>query len=91
MFRYESLSELQWMRNLKNIALIMPKETGLQTRGHEDGDGGDRLIVGAADTNLFSAEIRHSYWYVECLRRELEKGESEHWGNGVPNVQMWLW
>ena len=95
-FRYESLSELQWMRNLKTIALIMPKENGLSGRrvGDDgrsaDGDGEGRLVVGS-DTNLFSAEIRHGYWYVECLRGELEKGEPDHWGNGIPNVQMWLW
>lgn len=88
-FTYESLSELQWMRNLKTIALIMPKESGMNRRPAEGGEGG-RLVVGV-DTNMFSAELRHSYWYVECLQRELERGSAEHWKSGIPNVQMWLW
>jgi hypothetical protein len=88
-FRYESLSELQWLRNLKTVALIMPKEGGMQRRPVEGGQGA-RLVVGV-DTNLFSDELRHSYWYVECLQRDLEKQGAEHWGNGIPNVQMWLW
>lgn len=89
MFTYESLSELQWLRNLRTIALIMPKESGIHRRPAEGGEGG-RLVVGV-DTNLFSAELRHSYYYVECLQRELEKGSAEHWGSGIPDVQMWLW
>lgn len=88
-FRYESLSELQWMKNLRTVALIMPKDTGMNRRPVEGAEGG-RLVVGI-DTNLFSDEVRHAYYYVEGLRQELEKGDKEHWGNGVPNVQMWLW
>ena len=119
-FRYESLSELQWLGNLRTVALVMPKERekerGLLGRvagegerdardvrdeerlgggderrlGDGDGDGGGRLVV-ESDADLFSAEIRHSYWYVECLRGELEKDRTKHWGSGIPNVQMWLW
>ncbi|KAG0650140.1 hypothetical protein D0Z07_2902 [Hyphodiscus hymeniophilus] len=88
-FRYESLSELQWMRNLKTVALIMPKDTGMNRRTVEGGEGG-RVVVGV-DTSLFSDELRHAYYYVEGLQKELDEGDKEHWRNGVPNVQMWLW
>jgi hypothetical protein len=106
-FRYESLSELLWMKNLKTIALIMLKEKEVQRGLHErqlldderdnrsaDGDR-EAHVVDGANTNMFSAEIRHSYWYVECIRTEIEKHQKESkdapWVNGVPNVQMWLW
>ena len=88
-FRYESLSELQWMRNLKTIALIMPKDTGINRRPVEGGEDGKLVVDG--DTSFFSDELRHAYFYVEGLRKDLKKGEREHWGNGIPNVQMWLW
>ena len=77
------------MRNLKTVALIMPKDTGMNRRPVEGGDG-SRVVVGA-DTTLFSDELRHAYYYVEGLQMELAKGETEYWRNGVPNVQMWLW
>jgi len=77
------------MRNLKTIALIMPKENGLcGRRVGEDGrsaddDGEGRLVVGS-DTICFRRRYDIAIGYVECLRGELEKGEPEHWGEWYP-------
>ncbi len=88
-FRYESLSEVKWMRRLKTIALVMPKEGGINRRP-VGGEGGG-FVVGAEAARFFSDDLRHAYWYVECLQKELEKVEKDYWSSGVPNVQMWLW
>jgi hypothetical protein len=85
-FRYASLSEIKWMRNLKTIALVMPKENPRIAGG----DGPGSVVVNVEENSL-TADILHDWGHIECLRRELENMDREHWGNGVPNMQLWLW
>ncbi len=89
-FRYDSLSEVRLMPNLKTVALVMSKDydRGLHQR-RVDVDGNQSIFVDA-DMNTVGGEIRHVHWYVESLRWELKQG-LEHWTVNPPHVQMWLW
>ena len=77
---------MKWMRNLKTIALVMPKENPRIADAHGHGS-----VAVKVEENSLTADILHDWGYVECLRRELENAEEGYWGNGVPNVQLWLW
>ncbi|KUJ09356.1 uncharacterized protein LY89DRAFT_788240 [Mollisia scopiformis] len=89
-FRYDSLSEVRLMPNLKTVALVMAKD---QERGlHQqsvDVDGHQNMFVDT-DTNTIGGEIRHVHFQVESLRWDLKQGMETHWTN-PPHVQMWLW
>lgn len=89
MFKYDSLSEVKLMPNLKSIALVMAKdyERGTHTR-ILDQDGHENMFVDI-DSNTVGSEIRHVHWYVESLRWELKHGLENHW-TSLPHVQMWL-
>jgi hypothetical protein len=88
-FRYESLSEVKLMPNLKTIALVMSKdyERGTQHR-ITDPDGHGNIFM-EVDSNIVGSEIRQVHWYVESIRWELKHGLENHW-NDPPHVQMWL-
>ncbi|KAK2624772.1 hypothetical protein QTJ16_005965 [Diplocarpon rosae] len=95
-FKYESLSEVTVMRNLRTLALVMKKECdnlrGLRRSERVDYEGAESMFVDM-DPNTVGAEIRHVHFYVESLRWEL-KHKAELQGldaaSVLPNVQMWL-
>jgi len=93
-FRWDALSEIRCLSNLKTMALVLLRE------GREFGRVGEGqgLVNMAADGwGTVEGEIRHSLWYVENLRSELERdieeesGLDKQWGKAAPNVQLWLW
>jgi hypothetical protein len=93
-FRWDALSEVKCLAGLKTLSLVLLRET----KGHHSGDwvdvgdGRETRVVGEGET--VEAEIRHSLWYVECLRGELErsvKGDNAWCEERGPNVQLWLW
>ena len=93
-FRFDSLSEVRLIPNLRTIALVIPRE---RERGHEQrtttqSDGVEVEFV-QVDSRTINSEITHVQYYVDCLRWELESGTRAKgaWPNGIPNVQMWLW
>lgn len=87
-FKWDGLSEVGLLRNLKSVALVMPR------RGH--GASGDELADAAGNKMFWTVEdvdrwrdgIRHVGWYVEQLRADVEA--KVDWGNGKPQVTMWL-
>lgn len=92
-FKYDSLSEVKKLPNLKSIAVVMPKDydTGLpHTQRSLDEDGRENIFV-AIESNTVGSEIRHVSWYVDSLRWELKNAVEKHWTNDPPNVLMWLW
>jgi len=86
-FKYDSLSEVKLMPNLKTIALVMSRDydRGMQQR-RTDEDGHTFIEV---DSTSVGSEIRHVGWYVESLRWELKHGLDSPLNN-PPHVQMWL-
>jgi hypothetical protein len=87
-FKYDPLSEVRLMPNLRTIALVIPKDydRGLHQRRVSE-DGREKIFV-EIDSNTIGSEIRHVSWYVESLRWELKHAL---WTGNPPNVQMWLW
>ncbi|KAK0105427.1 hypothetical protein ONS95_004204 [Cadophora gregata] len=88
-FKYDSLSEVKLMRNLRTVALVMSKDydRGLQRR--MDDDGTQSLFIDV-DANTVGSEIRHVHWYVESLRWEMKNRQEEYWDGNTPVIQMWL-
>ncbi|KAH7311930.1 hypothetical protein BKA65DRAFT_517837 [Rhexocercosporidium sp. MPI-PUGE-AT-0058] len=88
-FKYDSLSEVKLMRNLKTVALVMAKDydRGLQRRGV---DNGAHSLFIDVDDNTVGSEIRHVHWYVESLRWEMKHRQEEFWDGNSPVIQMWL-
>lgn len=92
-FRYDALSEVRLMRNLKNIAIVISRDSETSRFERQAlGTGMEQRVVMSAPESLhaYQDDIRHVNWYVDNLTAELEKGK-EDWGNGTPSVQMWLW
>jgi hypothetical protein len=89
-FRYDTVSEIKLLRNLKTIALVLrhDHDRGLrQIRTSNDG-----AVFVEVDSDTVGSEIRHVHWYVESLRWELEHEMEPKWLRGQPpNVQMWIW
>jgi hypothetical protein len=90
-FKYDSLSEVKLMPNLRTIALVMPKDhdRGFHQR-RVDEDGRENIFV-EIDSATVGSEIRHVSLYVEGLRWELKHALEKHWTGNPPHVQMWLW
>ncbi|KAI9046948.1 hypothetical protein LZ554_009023 [Drepanopeziza brunnea f. sp. 'monogermtubi'] len=91
MFRYEVLSEVNAMRNLRTLALVMSKDydRGFQQRRIEY-HGSESLIIDS-ESNTVGSELRDVQFAVENLRWELRHKLELQGGKGhVPNVQMWL-
>ena len=87
-FRYDSMSEIKLMRNLKTIALVLRHDRDRGLRQTRD----DGAVFVEVDSNTVGSEIRHVHWYVESLRWELENEIQPNWLSGrQPNVQMWIW
>jgi hypothetical protein len=89
-FKYDSLSEVKLMPNLRTIALVMPKDYERGIHRRVDTNGRENIFV-EIDANPVGSEIRHVHWYVESLRWELKNALDKHWTGDLPNVQMWLW
>jgi len=89
-FKYDSLSEVKQMPNLRTIALVMPKDYERGTHRRVNTNGRDNIFV-EIDANPVGSEIRHVHWHVESLRWELKTALEKHWTGDPPNVQMWLW
>ncbi|CZS99615.1 uncharacterized protein RAG0_07943 [Rhynchosporium agropyri] len=100
-FKYDSLSEVRLMRNLKSVALVMRKDYDRGLLRRDDGSGeaygdGERgvgvgsLFVDVEEGNTVGSEIRHVHWYVESLRWEMNHKQEDYWAGGNPLIQMWL-
>lgn len=99
-FKWDALSEVKCLAGLKILSLVLLRDgRGGESNGEwiDSGDGRETRVVQIRTDGERSAEaeIRHSLWYVECLRGELERTirEDGSWtGKGAcPNVQLWLW
>lgn len=98
-FRWDALSEVKCLASLKTLSLVLLRDQRRQDASGEwvdAGDGGETRVVRihADREGSVEAEIRHSLWYVECLRGELERSVREEgsWcADSTPNVQLWLW
>lgn len=98
MFRWDALSEVKCLAGLKTLSLVLLRQSGSHEAGGEwvDMEGGETRVVRiqADGDGGVEAEIRHSLWYVQCLRTELERSIKEEGSWSVefaPNVQLWLW
>jgi hypothetical protein len=90
-FKYDSLSEVKFMKNLKTLALVLPKDHERGTQHRRINEYGRNTVLVELDANSIRSEIHSVLFYVTSLRWDLEHiMEKEHWGNGPPNVQMWL-
>lgn len=91
MFKYEPLSEVNAMRNLRTLALVMSKDYDrgfLQRRVEYHGT--ESLII-ESESNTVGSELRDVQFAVENLRWELQHKVKLQGGQGhIPNVQMWL-
>lgn len=99
-FRWDALSEVKCLAGLKTLSLVLLRDARRGENNGEwidSGDGRETRVVQirtADGEGGTEAEIRHSLWYVECLRGELERSirdEGSWSGNTCPNVQLWLW
>jgi hypothetical protein len=92
-FRWDALSEIRCLSSLKSMALVLLRE-GKEFGRVGNGEGVVNMAGGGWET--VEGEIRHSLWYVENLRSELEIGIVEasasdtQWETTAPNVQLWL-
>ena len=99
MFRWDALSEVKSLAGLRTLSLVLLRDQRRQNSSGEWVDVGDgretRVVrIQAEGEASAEAEIRHSLWYVECLRGELERTVREEGSWSVerpPNVQLWLW
>ncbi|RDW66675.1 hypothetical protein BP5796_09424 [Coleophoma crateriformis] len=96
-FKLESLSELGLLRNLKTIALVEPRSLDVKgppmdwmpEQGWEDVDGVVRLSR-TTPARTGGLELGHLGFLFMLLRNELEARKEFEWGNGKPDVSMWL-
>lgn len=89
-FRFDTMSEIKLLRNLKSIALVLrhddEEDFGQALTNHNIG------VFREVESNTIGSEIRHVHWYVESIRWELEHGMELTWLEGAPpKVQMWIW
>jgi hypothetical protein len=82
-FRFDSLSEVRLLKNVRSISLVLRRgrESADELTLHDDMD----VLRAAHD----GGERRDSLFYAENLRMMLYTGVTRsHWGNGVPSVQL---
>jgi 2EXR family len=86
-FKYDSLSEVTRMPNLKTIALVMmrDRDRGVLDQIQAENYGGENSFI-RMESNTVESEIMHVQGYVDHLRADLK-----HWVGNIPNVQLWLW
>ena len=87
MFRYEGLSEVKMLGNLKVVALVMKRE---ERKRPDWGIEGHEIVD---RVNTVQEEIAMANGYVEVLRGEIAMGGVKMWEEKgeKPNVQLWLW
>lgn len=100
-FRWDALSEVKCLAGLKTMSLVLHREQSERRQRAsgewiDTGDGRETRVVRihAEGEGGVEAKIRHSLWYVECLRGELERNvrEGGSWSSeSQPNVQLWIW
>lgn len=82
-FRFDSLSEVRLLKNVRTIALVLRRER----------ESADELAL-PNEINVLRAaheggERRDSFFYAENLRMMLHTGVTKsHWRNGVPSVRL---
>jgi len=86
-FRYEGLSEVKMLGNLKVVALVMKRE---ERKRPDWGIEGHEIVD---RVNTVQEEIAMANGYVEVLRGEIAMGGVKMWEEKgeKPNVQLWLW
>jgi len=92
-FRYDSLSEVKLMPNLKTIALVMSKNYEFGAPQRQLSEDGREMVLVDSDAMTVESGIRHIHWYVQTLKMDLKhNAETERsWGDNLPHAQMWLW
>lgn len=92
-FKYDSLSEVKLMPNLKTIALVMSKNYEIGTPQRQMSEEGRETILMESDATTVGSGILHTHWYVQTLKMDLKhNAETEKfWGDNLPHAQMWLW
>ncbi|ESZ95240.1 hypothetical protein SBOR_4352 [Sclerotinia borealis F-4128] len=97
LFRFDDLSEIKYLRGLRNLSLFLKSheedfhlyygegyERSQLLRERDLLDG--RMLFEGQTTNKDRAQC---HLYVELVTRGLEHGDEE-WINGRPSVQMWI-
>jgi 2EXR family len=88
-FRYDTVSEIKLLTNLRTFSLVLRQDydRGLrQTRTSNNG------VLVEVDSDTVGSEIQHVHWYVETLRGDLELDVGLKWLSGQPpSIQMWIW
>lgn len=90
-FKFDALSEVRLMPNLKTIVLVMLKDNESILHQRRLDLGPLHTALPDADEHTVGGEIRHVHWYVESLRWDLKHAHPSSWTTSPPHVQMWLW
>jgi 2EXR family len=91
-FKYDPLSEVTMMPNLRTIALVMLRDhdTGESRRLKADKYGRENIFIRMESTAV-ETEMMHVQGYVDNLRADLKHALDQRRVGHVPVVQMWLW
>ncbi len=91
-FKYDPLSEVTTMPNLRTIALVMQRDrdNGESHQFRMDTYGRENILV-RMEPNTADSEIMHVQSWVNHLRADLTHAMEEHLISNVPSVQTWLW
>ena len=91
-FKYDPLSEMRMLPNLRSMALVMLRDHNGNAHEHIQSDRyGSQNITIRMDSNTVEAEIMHVQGWVDILRNDLKLSPELPWTGSVPNVQLWLW
>lgn len=87
-FKYDSLSEVRMMPNLRTIALVIVRDhDGREFHWAPADSYGREDIPIRVESNTVGSELMHVQGYIDNLRADL----MQHWIGNAPSVQMWLW
>jgi len=91
-FKYDPLSEVTMMPNLRTIALVMQRDhdNGESQQFRVDTYGRENVLV-RMEPNTADSEIMHVQGWVNHLRADLTHAMELHLICNVPSVQTWLW
>ena len=88
-FRYDTVSEIKLLRNLRTFSLVLRQDHDRVLRRWRTNSNGVLVDV---DPDTVASEIQLVHWYTESLKGDLEQTVDLDWLNGKPpSIQMWVW